>query len=67
MKKAKLPAIAFAASAFSIGSENAGFSRWYSMEKCKVIDKDGKGLIKVYKSEYATSKHSYTSHGLGDP
>ena len=38
------------------------------MEKCKVVDKDGKGLIKAHKGECATSKHSCAGHnGPGDP
>lgn len=66
MKKVKLLATAFAAAAFSIGSANAGAPD--GMEKCKVVDKDGKGLIKAHKGECATSKHSCAGHnGPGDP
>lgn len=66
MKKAKLLATAFAAAAFSIGSANADASG--DMEKCKVVDKDGKGLIKAHQAECATSKNSCAGNNLaGDP
>ena len=66
MKKAKLLATAFAAAAFSIGSANAdGHSE---MEKCKIVDKDGKGLIKEHKGDCASKNSSCAGHnGKGDP
>ena len=56
MKKAKLFATAFAAAAFSIGSASADMSS--EMEKCKVVDENGKGLIKGHKSDCATKSYS---------
>lgn len=66
MKKAKLLATAFAAAAFSIGSANAG--NHDDMEKCKVVDKDGKGLIMEHKGDCATKSSSCSGHNVaGDP
>lgn len=66
MKKAKLLATAFAAAAFSISSASAGSHK--DMEKCKVVDKDGKGLIIEHKGDCAGGKNSCAGHnGKGDP
>ena len=64
MKKAKLLATAFAAAAFSVGSANADGE----MEKCKVVDENGKGLIKEHKADCATKNSSCAGHNSkGDP
>jgi uncharacterized membrane protein len=60
MKKAKLLATAFAAAAFSIGSANAGSHG--DMEKCKVVDSHGKGLIIEHKSDCASKSSSCAGH-----
>lgn len=63
MKKAKLLATAFAAAAFSVGSANADGE----MEKCKVVDENGKGLIKEHKGDCASKSSSCAGHnGPGD-
>ena len=66
MKKAKLLATAFATVALSLGSANA--SEHTEMEKCKVVDKDGKGLIKEHKGHCAGIGNSCAGHNTaGDP
>ncbi|CAK8162610.1 DUF2282 domain-containing protein [Candidatus Xenohaliotis californiensis] len=45
-------------------------ARWHkkAMEKCKVVDKDGKGLIRAHKSDCAGGKNSCAgSNKAGDP
>lgn len=64
MKKAKLLATAFAAAAFSVGSANADGE----MEKCKVVDESGTGLVKEHKGDCASKNNSCAGHnGKGDP
>lgn len=64
MKKAKLLAAAAKAVAFSVGSANADGE----MEKCKVVDENGKGLIKEHKADCAGNNNSCAGHNSkGDP
>jgi uncharacterized membrane protein len=60
MKKINLLATAFAAAAFSIGSANADAHK--DMEKCKVVDSDGNGLIIEHKGDCASGKNSCAGH-----
>jgi len=60
MNKTKLLTTAFAAVAFSIGSANA--DSMAGMEKCKVLDKDGKGMIKEHKTDCASKNNSCAGH-----
>ncbi len=63
MKKINLLATAFAAAALSVSSGQAA-----EMEKCKVVGKDGKGLIKEFKGACNTSTHSCAGQNkAGDP
>ena len=58
MSRSKLLATAFAAVAFSFtGAQADGFKE---MEKCKVVDENGKGLIKENEADLANNK-------AGDP
>ena len=56
MKKSKLLATAFAAAALSLASANAGDHE--GMEKCKVVDENGKGLIKEHQAHCASVNNS---------
>ncbi len=55
MKKSTILAIFTAAVALVTKSAFAGMD---DIEKCKVIDKNGKGLIKEHKSDCASISHS---------
>lgn len=56
---------AIAAAAFSITSAYAADA---DMEKCKVVDAEGKGLIKEHKADCAGASNSCAGHNkAGDP
>lgn len=62
-KKLSIFAAITAASAISAGSAFAA-----EMEKCKVVDANGRGLIKAHKADCAGSGHSCAgSNVAGDP
>jgi len=66
MNKSKLLATAFATVALSFGSVQADTPD--DMEKCKIVNKDGKGLIKEHKSDCASAKSSCAgTNSAGDP
>ena len=66
MNKTKLLTTAFALAAFSVGSAQAEMKG--DMEKCKVVDKDGKGLVKEHKADCASKGNSCAGHNkAGDP
>lgn len=60
MSRSKLLATAFTAAIFSFGSAQADGHK--SMEKCKVVDENGRGLIKEHKAACATAKNSCSGH-----
>lgn len=63
MKKLSILSAVAAAMALSVGGVQAE-----DMEKCTVVDKDGKGLIKEHKSDCKTSKTSCAGeNGEGNP
>jgi uncharacterized membrane protein len=60
----KLLATAIAAAAFSVTSAYAEVAT----EKCKVVDAEGKGLIKEHKGDCSTAAHSCAGkNAAGDP
>lgn len=66
MSRSKLLATAFTAAMFSFGSAQAGDHK--GMEKCKVVDEDGRGLIKEHKGDCAGKKNSCAGNNeAGDP
>ena len=66
MSRSKLLATAFTAAMFSFGSAQAGDHK--DMEKCKVVDEDGRGLIKEHKGDCAGKKNSCAGNNeAGDP
>jgi uncharacterized membrane protein len=61
----KLLATAIAAAAFSVSS---AYAMDADMEKCKVVDAEGKGLIKEHKGDCAGAANSCAGHNkAGDP
>lgn len=60
MSRSKLLATVFAAAAFSFTSAQADGHE--GMEKCKVVDENGKGLIKEHKTDCATESNSCAGH-----
>ena len=60
MNKIKLLTTAFAAAAFTIGTAQAAAHS--GMEKCKVVDSNGKGLIKEHKTDCASKNNSCAGH-----
>jgi len=60
MSRSKLLATAFAAVAFSFTGAQADGSE--GMEKCKVVDENGKGLIKEHKADCASKNNSCSAH-----
>jgi len=61
----KLLATAIAAAAFSVSNT---YAMGADMEKCKVVDAEGKGLIKEHKGDCAGSSNSCAGHNkAGDP
>jgi len=66
MNKSKLLATAFASVALSFSSVQADSPS--DMEKCKIVNKDGKGLIKEHKSDCASTNSSCAgTNAAGDP
>jgi uncharacterized membrane protein len=67
MNKTKLLTTAFAAALFSISTAHAAGTAG-AMEKCKVVDAQGKGLIKEHKSDCSGAKSSCAAQNkAGDP
>ncbi len=67
MKKSSIFTAVATALALSSGAM-AAENNMMNMEKCKVIDKDGKGLIKAHKSDCKSSSHSCAGQNkAGDP
>lgn len=58
MKKSYLFSSIAAAVVLAIGVANATDDKMTNMEKCKVVGKDGKGLIKEHKGDCKTAKNS---------
>ena len=66
MSRSKLLATAFTAAMFSFGSAQAADHK--GMEKCKVVDENGRGLIKEHKNDCAGKTHSCAGQNkAGDP
>lgn len=66
MKKVNLLATAFAAAALSLSSAQADAHK--DMEKCKIVDSHGKGLVKEHKGDCAGAANSCAGHNKsGDP
>ena len=60
MSRSKLLATAFAAVAFSFTGAQADGSE--GMEKCKVVDQNGNGLIKEHMANCSTANNSCAAH-----
>ncbi|KAF8818534.1 BufA1 family periplasmic bufferin-type metallophore [Rickettsia endosymbiont of Cardiosporidium cionae] len=68
MKNVSILAAMTAAITLAIGAVEADNSTKNMMEKCRVIDSNGKGLIKAGKGDCKTSKFSCAGHNkAGDP
>lgn len=65
MRKKNFLTAAVAVAALSASTAFAGDHD--KMEKCKVVDENGKGLIKEHKADCASANHSCSGHnGPGD-